>query len=69
MTTPTREDLGETRYVTLILRLLLDEKGRVLNGELADINGDLIRRFAGSDGLASGLRTVLAEVEAMWRGD
>jgi hypothetical protein len=60
--TPLADDFGDNRYVTLIARLLLDERGVLLQGELADVEGTPIVRFSGEDGLLEAVRSCLAEV-------
>jgi len=45
------DDLADSQYVTLVLRLLLDRRGRLLRGELANIDGTTLGRFADRQGL------------------
>jgi hypothetical protein len=46
--------------VTLVLRLLLDRQGRLLSGELANIDGTTIGRFADRQGLKDVLWPLLS---------
>jgi hypothetical protein len=55
------DDLTNSHYVTLILRLLLDTEGHLLRGELADIEGMTIGRFADRQGLKEALRPFLED--------
>jgi hypothetical protein len=46
------EDLEGKRYVTVIVRLLVDRRGKLVGGELANVDGPIIQsRFAGWSGL------------------
>ena len=47
----------------MVLRLVLDGHGRLLHGELADVEGTLQQRFKGRRGLAQAVRTWLANQE------
>jgi hypothetical protein len=49
-----------SEYVTVILRLVLDHSGRVLRGELVDVERGSQGRFVGRLGLARALRAWLA---------
>jgi len=40
------EGLQDKRYVTAILRLLIDKHGGLVHGEVADVDGTVGRRFA-----------------------
>jgi len=51
------EDLKGTRYLTIIVRLLLDSRGTLLQGELADVDGSTQVRFVGQDGLFEAIRS------------
>ena len=63
MTTALEGRLGDTRYVTLILRLVLDAHGRLEHGEMVDANATLVERFIGMHGLLNSLSTWLARME------
>jgi hypothetical protein len=54
------DDLTQSNYVTAIVRLRLDGKGRVLNGEVLDLVTGKPVRFSGWQGLVSVLSSVLA---------
>ena len=47
MSTPPDRDLSsERRYVTVVVRLLVDGRGRLLHGEFVDVEGLVQGRFA-----------------------
>lgn len=48
--------LADKRYITVVLRLVLDERGQLLHGELIDVEGVLQQRFKGWRGLAQAMR-------------
>lgn len=60
MAVPAGEELTGTRYLTLIVRLLLDREGAVLRGELTDAEGGTLQRFAGERGLYEAIGSYLA---------
>jgi len=45
------EVLANNRYVTLILRLMLDHGGQLIQGELVDTTDTVLGRFVGVAGL------------------
>jgi hypothetical protein len=45
------EEFEGTRYLTIIVRLLLDAVGNPVRGELANVDGSTLVRFVGRDGL------------------
>jgi hypothetical protein len=45
------ETLADHRYVTLILRLTLDQGGQLVHGEVVDTTDTLLGRFVGVAGL------------------
>ena len=49
--TPENPTLANRHYVTLILRLTLDQAGRLIQGDLADTAGSCQEHFFGSAGL------------------
>ena len=57
------EHFEGTRYLTLIARLLLNARGALVSGELADAEGTTLVRFVGQDGLLDAVRTYLASFE------
>lgn len=57
----TDERLGDKHHVALILRLLVDSAGRLINGEIRDLSGMTHKRFAAWDTLAASVRAVLSE--------
>lgn len=58
---PPEDKLSEKRYRSVSLRLLLDRRGRLIQGEIVDLQGQAQRRFVGWRGLVRGLRAWLAE--------
>jgi hypothetical protein len=58
---PPEDKLSEKRYLSVSLRLLLDRRGRLIQGEVVDLQGQAQRRFVGWRGLVRGLRAWLAE--------
>jgi hypothetical protein len=58
------ERLADQQYVTLILRLLVDRQGQIIQGEIGGLEGgqDAARwvRFRGAEGLLQGVHTWLA---------
>ena len=50
------ETLADHRYVTLILRLTLDQGGQLVHGELVDTTDTLLGRFSGAAGLNNVVR-------------
>lgn len=57
---PREDKLSEKHYVSVILRLLLDRRGRLIQGEVVDLAGHAQHRFVGWRGLAHALRQWLA---------
>ena len=55
--------MTDRHYVTLILRLSLDQMGRLLQGELVDTTHTLQKRFLGSTGLHQAVETWLRQQE------
>jgi hypothetical protein len=64
LSTEPREELDEKRYITAILRLLLDVSGELVHGELADVEGRPGKRFVGWEGLIGAVRAWTREREA-----
>jgi hypothetical protein len=56
---PEGTTLGERRYATLILRLVLDKQGRLLYGELVDVEDGHPEHFTGWRGMFSAVRVWL----------
>jgi hypothetical protein len=50
------DDLSKLRYVTVLLRLLVDGSGKVIRGELVAVDGEPGERFTGLAGLNRTLR-------------
>lgn len=48
--------LADKRYITVVLRMVVDERGRLLHGELIDVEGVQQQRFKGWRGLAQAMR-------------
>jgi hypothetical protein len=49
------EQLGEKRHATVILRLLLDRRGALVQGELVDVEATVLARFIGWRGMIEAL--------------
>jgi hypothetical protein len=49
------------RYVTVIVRLVVDERRLLSHGEIIDQAGDVISRFATWEAAISGLRAAVAD--------
>ena len=47
----------------MVLRLVLDKHGRLMHGELVDVEGTLQRRFKGHHGLTQAVRAWLTSQE------
>jgi hypothetical protein len=62
------ERLSDQHYVVLLLRLLVDRQGQVVQGEVGSIEDDQTDerwvRFRGADGLLGAVQAVLAGGEA-----
>lgn len=56
------EGLRDKRYVTVILRLLLDKQGKLVHGEMAGMNGETGPRFGSWESLSVLLPTWLASM-------
>ncbi len=55
--------LTDRQYVTLILRLTLDRRGQLIQGELVDTIESRPERFLGADGLIQAVATWLRQQE------
>ena len=55
--------LADRHYVTLILRLTLDQTGHLLQGELVDMTDTLQKRFLGLTGLNQAVEAWLKQQE------
>jgi len=60
---PDGETLSKTRYVTVLLRLLVDQRGRVIHGEVVDVEGRTAANFTGWRGLTRAVRARLGHRE------
>lgn len=56
---PSEGPLPDRRYVTVVLRFVLDRGGRIDHGEIVDVDGTVHSRFSGWHGLVRALRTWL----------
>lgn len=45
------EQLADTRYTTFILRLVLNDRGQIVRGELIDVASSQAQRFKNWNGL------------------
>jgi hypothetical protein len=62
--------LGISRNVVVVLRLLLDEQGALIHGEVVDASGVTCRRFTAWGELApSAWEQVIAQILARTRDD
>ena len=55
-TPPGAERLSDSRYVVIVLRLLVDKENRVLHGELGGVEHEYWIRFRGTDGLSGAVQ-------------
>ncbi len=55
--------LVERHYVTLIVRLLVDHHGQMINGEMVDVTDTFRRHFVNEHGLIVGVHTWLTQQE------
>ena len=53
------DKLADKRYVTVVLRLLMDRRGRLVRGEVVDAQGEPGGRFVGWRGLIRAVRAWL----------
>ena len=63
------DKLAETRQVTAILRMAVDRNGRLLHGEVVNVEDNFQYRFKDWAGLTRTLRVWLAEQSRSHRGD
>ena len=56
------EALSTSRYISLILRLLVDSDDQLEAGEFVDLDGSSRGRFVGWDGLTTRLRDLILEI-------
>ncbi len=54
------EQLSSKRYVIVLLRLMVDETGRLVQGEIVDMHGRSLGHFMGRRRLRRILRAALA---------
>jgi hypothetical protein len=59
--TPPSDDLGTSRQLVVVVRLLLSADRGLRQGELVDVNGLSRGRFAGWDELMPAIRALVAE--------
>ncbi len=57
------EDLAKSSYLTLVVRMRLDTQHNVRGGELVDLEGETVGRFANWQGLLGALRKSLGGSE------
>jgi len=64
MSTVSHENgLAEHHYATLILRLMLDQHGRLMYGDIVDVANTHQEHFVGDHGLIQAVRTWLSQHE------
>jgi len=56
-------DLTEQHYATLILRLMLDRRGRLVYGDMVDVTSTRQEHFVGGHGLIQAVQAWLAQQE------
>ena len=54
------EELAEKRYVSVVLRLAVDRRGRLIYGEIVDMAGKPDGRFLGWRGLTQAMKAWLS---------
>ena len=60
-TSSDRDSLGRLRYISVVVRLVVDEHRTLAHGEVIDQAGSVISRFADWDAAASALRAAVAD--------
>jgi hypothetical protein len=55
------DPLEDERYAVIVLRLVLDQRGQILRGEIVSAEGIVVSRFAAWEGLT---RSLLAWLES-----
>jgi len=55
------EHLSEKRYVTVVVRMLIDRREQLVRGEIVDVNGIGQGQFAGWQGLIRTMRDYLTK--------
>lgn len=68
-TPPNGNHLTDKRYITIVLRLAVDEHGRVTHGQLVDVANGRKQRFVGWRGLVQVVRGWLGGQEQESRFD
>ena len=68
-TTPGTDRLADRRYVTLILRLTLDQRDQLLDGEIVEAVSGRRSRFVGWRGVMPTIRAFLGNPEQGGRSD
>ena len=58
------DELAETRHVTFVMRLVLNQNGRVAYGELIDARTNQSRHFRERSGLTQALNDWLNQLES-----
>jgi hypothetical protein len=58
-TPPNENHLADRRYITVVLRLMVDERGRVTHGQLVEVANGRKQRFVGWRGLVRVVRSWL----------
>jgi hypothetical protein len=61
--------LADRRYATVVLRLQLDRRGRLIQGEMVDTAGEHRQRFVGWRGLTRSVRDWLQRQEQVGSPD
>ncbi len=57
----TANNISEKRYVTVVVRMVIDQREQLVHGEIVDVDGIGQGRFAGWRGLIRTMRDFLAK--------
>ncbi|HET7380216.1 MAG TPA: hypothetical protein VFJ24_09270 [Gaiellales bacterium] len=60
-TLPPGSDLGGKSYLTVVVRLLVDEHGALVHGEVLDLQGASRQRFVDWEGMVRAVRACLPD--------
>jgi hypothetical protein len=57
--TSPRERLADQRYVTVVVRLVVDARGGLVRGEIVDVHGNIVDQIAGWRELTPAVRALV----------
>jgi hypothetical protein len=60
MVWPSEEQIGDKQLRTVILRLVLDRWGALLHGEVTDVDGERVYRFARWEEILASIQAAVA---------